>query len=66
MWRRSLHNRLRYFDENYVIGSDYEVRLRIADDYPMRHSAQFLYLFYRGKAVCSLKSMTLCVGSAQR
>jgi len=55
MWRRSLHDRLGYFDESYALGGDYEFWLRITDSYPMLHIPEFLHLFYQGKGCLSVK-----------
>ncbi len=45
MWRRSAHDTVGFFDENYVVAGDYDMWLRMGAHYPFRHIPQELGLY---------------------
>ncbi len=45
MWRRSLHEELGYFDEQYTIAGDYDMWLRVAERYAFKHVPKMLGLY---------------------
>lgn len=45
MWRKSLHSKYGYFDENFVSAGDYEFWLRIADENNILHVPEILGLY---------------------
>ncbi len=45
MWRRSLHEELGYFNEDYTIAGDYDMWLRMAEHYPFKHVPKMLGLY---------------------
>ncbi len=47
MWRRSVHDSVGYFDESFTVTGDYDMWLRIAEHYPMRHIPEELGLYLR-------------------
>ena len=48
MWRKSIHSKIGYFDENYKIGGDYEFFLRLAKEFNPVHFRETLGLFLQG------------------
>ena len=46
MWRKSLHDKNGFFDENLKSASDYEFWCRIAVNHSMMHIPEFLGLYY--------------------
>ncbi|GAB6113471.1 glycosyltransferase [Desulfomicrobium salsuginis] len=46
LWRKSIHNKIGYFDESLISASDYEFWCRIATQYKMKHINDFLGLYY--------------------
>jgi len=46
MWRKSIHDKLGYFDDSLESAGDYEFWCRIATKYDMKHVNQFLGLYY--------------------
>jgi len=46
MWRRSVHDEIGYFSEQYRSAGDYEFWCRIAAKYGMMHIPKFLGLYY--------------------
>ncbi len=45
MWRRAVHDKVGYFDESYVVTGDYDMWLRMAEHYPLRHIPKELGLY---------------------
>lgn len=46
MYRKAIHARIGYFNENYISAGDYEFWLRIAEHYRMKHIPQPLTVAY--------------------
>lgn len=46
MWRKSIHNKYGYFDENLKVVGDYEYWLRISQDVNFYHLDEYLGLYY--------------------
>ncbi|MBI2353848.1 MAG: glycosyltransferase [Deltaproteobacteria bacterium] len=46
LWRRSLHDEIGYFSEEFISAGDYEFWCRIAQSYRIKHIPQFLGLYY--------------------
>lgn len=44
IWRRALHKQFGYFNERYSSAADYELWLRVSEQYDMLHVNQFLVL----------------------
>jgi len=55
VWRRSLHEELGYFDEEYRCGADYEFWLRISEKHNLIHVRDFLGLYLANKNGVSMK-----------
>lgn len=55
MWRKSIHQQIRYFDEQFRLVSDYEFQLRLIRRYPMVKAPVVLgyYLEYAGHKLSS-------------
>ncbi len=49
MWRKSVHDKIGYFDENYKIGGDYEFFIRLAKECNPVHLRETLGLFLQGR-----------------
>lgn len=45
MWRKSMHDKIGYFDENFVVAGDYEWWLRALGVYKFKHINEYLGLF---------------------
>ncbi|MBU1864567.1 MAG: glycosyltransferase, partial [Candidatus Omnitrophica bacterium] len=45
VWRKSIHEKIGYFDESFKVGGDYEFWCRLAQHYPMKHIRKFLGLY---------------------
>ena len=55
VWRRSLHEELGFFDENYRCGADYEFWLRVSQRYNFIHVRDCLGLYLANKNGVSMK-----------
>jgi glycosyltransferase involved in cell wall biosynthesis len=45
MWRKTLHEELGYFREEFTIAGDYEWWLRVSEKYPLKHIPELLGLY---------------------
>ncbi|MCL5095947.1 MAG: FkbM family methyltransferase, partial [Candidatus Omnitrophica bacterium] len=50
MWRRSVHEKIGYFDPAFVIAGDYEFFIRLAVEFHARHIPEVLGLYFDGGA----------------
>ncbi len=50
MWRRSVHDEIGYFDEQFIVAGDYEFWCRLATKHRMKHLPDFLGLYYHNPA----------------
>uniref|UniRef100_C6E7I0 Glycosyl transferase family 2 n=1 Tax=Geobacter sp. (strain M21) TaxID=443144 RepID=C6E7I0_GEOSM len=55
LWRRSLHERIGYFDERFKSAADYEFWLRAALKYDFIHVPEFLGLYWLSEETVSRK-----------
>jgi glycosyltransferase involved in cell wall biosynthesis len=58
MWRASVHKDVGYFDETLTCAGDWDMWLRIAEKYPLKHVPQFLGLYYINPAGIELGNTT--------
>jgi GT2 family glycosyltransferase/Tfp pilus assembly protein PilF/SAM-dependent methyltransferase len=56
MWRKSIHETVGYFSDEYQSAGDYDFWCRVALNYPMKHVPEFLGLYYENpKGFCNSK-----------
>jgi len=54
MWRRTLHDEIGWFDEEFVSAGDYEFWCRTATRHPLKHIPQFLGLYFENpEGICN-------------
>jgi glycosyltransferase involved in cell wall biosynthesis/Tfp pilus assembly protein PilF len=59
MWRKSIHDKCGYFDENLKVVGDYEFWLRISQDVNFYHLDEYLGLYYASNESAEHRDNTL-------
>jgi len=65
MWRRTVHEKLGFFDAKYVVAGDYEFFIRLGWKYGAHHIPEILGLYYQGSGV-ELGNQSLCTEETRR
>jgi len=66
LWRKSIHNEIGYFDEDFLSAGDYEFWCRIATKYKMKHINTYLGLYYHNQNGIVNRNIELSIKEANR
>jgi len=66
MWRKSIHNEIGYFDEDFISAGDYEFWCRMATKYKMKHIKIYLGLYYHNQNGIVNSNTGLSIKEAER